>query len=120
LQIFPNFAFPSISILKFSDIFQKALLIIAIPTIFLNFGEKAADRNTPMLLFFSSCSTKKKSWINRQYHNTTAKFNGYFNGNESIKLGVKKIHENYTAQQGLTKLKDLIWKKPHKLGYHLI
>ena len=49
-----------------------------------------------ILLFFSSCSTKKKSWVNRQYHNTTAKFNGYFIGNESIRRGVKKIHENYT------------------------
>ena len=48
------------------------------------------------VLFSAACSTKKKSWVNRQYHNTTAKFNGYFNGNESIKLGIKKIHENYT------------------------
>ena len=48
-----------------------------------------------ILWFFSSCSTKKKSWVNRQYHNTTAKFNGYFNGNESIKLGVKKIQANH-------------------------
>jgi len=47
-------------------------------------------------LIFSSCSTKKKSWVNRQYHNTTAKYNGYFNGNESIKKGVKKIYKNYT------------------------
>ncbi|MDB0027204.1 tetratricopeptide repeat protein [Flavobacteriales bacterium] len=54
-----------------------------------------------VLLLTSSCSTKKKSWVNRQYHNTTAKFNGYFNGNESIKLGVKKLHashiDDYTA-----------------------
>ena len=54
-----------------------------------------------VLLLASSCSTKKKSWVNRQYHNTTAKFNGYFNGNESIKLGVKKLHashiDDYTA-----------------------
>ena len=47
-------------------------------------------------LIFSSCSTNKKSWVNRQYHNTTAKYNGYFNGNESIKKGVKKIYKNYT------------------------
>ena len=49
-----------------------------------------------VLIFISpSCSTKKKSWVNRQYHNTTAKYNGYFNGNESIKSGVKKIHKNH-------------------------
>jgi tetratricopeptide (TPR) repeat protein len=45
-------------------------------------------------LFLTGCSTKKKSWVNRQFHNTTAKYNGYFNGNESIKSGVKKLHAN--------------------------
>ena len=48
-----------------------------------------------ILLMCSSCSTKKKSWVNRQYHNTTAKFNGYFNGNQSIKAGIKKLHLNH-------------------------
>ena len=48
-----------------------------------------------LLLLLSSCSTKKKSWVNRQYHNTSAKYNGYFNGNESLKLGVLKIHESH-------------------------
>ena len=48
-----------------------------------------------ILVFFSSCSTKKKTWVNRQYHNTTAKFNGYFNGSQSIKTGIKKLHSNY-------------------------
>ena len=48
-----------------------------------------------ILLVISSCSTKKKSWVNRQYHNTTAKFNGYFNGNESLRLGVKKLHAKH-------------------------
>ena len=46
-----------------------------------------------MLCF--SCSTKKKTWISRQYHNTTAKYNGYFNGNESIKYGIKKINDSF-------------------------
>lgn len=32
-----------------------------------------------------SCSTKKNKRINRFYHNTTSRFNGYFNGNETIK-----------------------------------
>jgi len=48
-----------------------------------------------LLLLISSCSTKKKSWVNRQYHNTTAKYNGFFNGNESLKTGVRKIHSNH-------------------------
>jgi len=47
------------------------------------------------LLFFSSCSTKKKFWVNRQYHNTTAKFNGYFNGTQSLNQGIKKIQEDH-------------------------
>ena len=47
------------------------------------------------LLFSTGCSTKKKSWVNRQFHNTTAKYNGYFNGNESIKNGVKKLEEGF-------------------------
>ena len=47
------------------------------------------------LFVVSSCSTKKKTWVHRQYHNTTAKYNGYFNGNESLKRGVKKIQENH-------------------------
>ena len=53
------------------------------------------------LLCLTSCSTKKKTWASRQYHNTTAKYNGYFNGNERIKAGVKKLHssniDDYTA-----------------------
>ena len=48
-----------------------------------------------LLVFFSGCSTKKKTWFSRQYHNTTAKYNGYFNGNESIKYGVKKISDSF-------------------------
>ena len=54
-----------------------------------------------LALVLSSCSTKKKSWFHRQYHNTSAKYNGYFNGNESLKEGVKKLHaghiDDYTS-----------------------
>ena len=64
-----------------------------------------------ILITLSSCSTKKKTWVHRQYHNTTAKYNGYYNGNESIKKGVKKIHENhkddYTTILPLYKTGDL-------------
>ena len=47
-----------------------------------------------LIMLLSSCSTKKNRWVNRQYHNTTAKYNGYFNGKESIKKGLNKINEN--------------------------
>ena len=48
-----------------------------------------------LLFLINSCSTKKKSWVNRQYHNTTAKYNGYFNGNESLKTGLRKLHSKH-------------------------
>ena len=55
-----------------------------------------------MLLGFTviySCSTKKNSFTRRTFHNTTSHYNGYFNGNESLKEGVSKISnahiENY-------------------------
>ena len=64
-----------------------------------------------LLAFVTSCSTKKKTWVHRQYHNTTAKYNGYFNGKESLKSGVKKIEDNYvddyTATLPVYKMGDL-------------
>jgi len=53
-------------------------------------------------MIFSSCSTKKKSWVSRKYHDTTAKFNGYFNGKESIKFGVKKIKSSFEDDYSTT------------------
>ena len=53
------------------------------------------------VLFSTACSTKKKSWENRQFHNTTAKYNGYFNGKESIKTGIKSIGESYYTNTDL-------------------
>ena len=47
------------------------------------------------VLFFNSCSTKKKTWAHKQYHNTTAKYNGYYNSKKSINQGVKKLKENH-------------------------
>ena len=46
-------------------------------------------------LVIISCSTKKKNFISRGYHKTTAKYNGYFNGKESLKAGIKKLEENH-------------------------
>ena len=48
-----------------------------------------------VLLASSSCSTKKKTWVHKTYHNTNARYNGYFNGSQSIKAGVKKLHNNH-------------------------
>ena len=66
---------------------------------------------TCAVIFLPSCSTKKKSWISRSYHNTTARYNGYFNGNESIKYGIKKIsdsfEDDYSAVLPIFKTGDL-------------
>ena len=42
-----------------------------------------------------SCSTQKDKFLNRTYHRTTAKFNGYFNGKESLKEAVVKLEKNH-------------------------
>ena len=47
------------------------------------------------MLLFAGCSTKKNTWINRNYHNLNAKFNGYFNGNEALKDAVTAMEDNY-------------------------
>lgn len=46
------------------------------------------------------CSTKKNTFLSRNYQNMTAHFNVFFNGNESFKAGAKKVEsankDNYT------------------------
>ncbi len=58
---------------------------------------------TPYLFFivlFLGCSTKKNAPLNRTFHSTTAKYNGYFNAVLTMKEGVedfeKKYKDNYT------------------------
>ncbi len=46
-----------------------------------------------VLIFIWGCSTKKNTWLSRNYHDLTAHYNVYFNGNESFKEGVKAIEE---------------------------
>ena len=47
-----------------------------------------------------SCSTEKNTFVNRNFHNLTAHYNVYFNGNEAMKSGLYKIEtqieEDYT------------------------
>ena len=40
-----------------------------------------------------ACSTRKNTRLSRGYHNLTAHYNVYFNGNESFKHGVVKVRE---------------------------
>ena len=44
--------------------------------------------------FLESCSTENNSFINRTYHSTTAKYNGYFNANELINNSLITYREN--------------------------
>lgn len=50
-------------------------------------------------LLFSACSTKKNTWTRRAFHNLSAHYNGWWNGNESIKEGKrelkKQVEDNY-------------------------
>lgn len=54
-----------------------------------------------VFILTSSCSTRKNTFPNRAFHNTTARFNVYFNGNEAMKQGESeletKVKDNYTA-----------------------
>ena len=70
---------------------------------------------TVLVILFSGCSTKKKTWFHRAYHNTTAKYNGYYNGSQSLEKGIKKIHEknkdDYTTILSVFPEKNLKTKK---------
>ena len=42
-----------------------------------------------------SCSTEKDRWVNRTFHQTTARFNGYFNAGEKLKEGLEILDRNF-------------------------
>ncbi|MFN2395957.1 MAG: tol-pal system YbgF family protein, partial [Bacteroidales bacterium] len=46
-----------------------------------------------LILFFAGCSTQKNSFLNRNYHSITTKYNGYFNARESYHVGLKRLSE---------------------------
>lgn len=48
-----------------------------------------------VFLFAIGCSTEKNTLINRSYHSVTAKYNGYFNAKELIRIGLKDYRHNY-------------------------
>lgn len=57
-----------------------------IPLLFLAIG----------LSLMSGCSTKKKNFLSRAYHNVTAKYNVYWNGKEAMKEGVNTLAKGHT------------------------
>lgn len=48
-----------------------------------------------VFLAFSSCSTTKDKWINRQYNSIVAHYNAWWNGNEALKEAVKTLEKNH-------------------------
>ncbi len=48
-----------------------------------------------IIFLFFSCTTQKNTPVTRTYHNITAHYNVYFNGNESYKAGELKIDREY-------------------------
>jgi len=45
-------------------------------------------------IILAGCSVKKNTVVSRAYNNVTAHYNVYFNGNESLRLGVVKIDKS--------------------------
>lgn len=45
-----------------------------------------------LLILVFSCSTEKNKFFNRSYHNTTARFNGYFNAGVIIQESLEDFH----------------------------
>ncbi|MFV0522495.1 MAG: hypothetical protein ACK5MI_08750 [Mangrovibacterium sp.] len=43
------------------------------------------------IISLSSCSTKRNTFASRSFHNVVSRYNIYFNGNEALKSGEKKI-----------------------------
>jgi len=48
-----------------------------------------------ILVTLWGCSTKKNTWVSRNYHNLTAYYNVYYNGRESFRTGDMAIIESY-------------------------
>ncbi len=55
-----------------------------------------------LLLFLYSCTQYKNKFINRGYHNMTARYNGYFYARESLKDGIAKVEQ--TNKDDYTKI----------------
>jgi len=45
-------------------------------------------------MVLSNCSTTKDRWINREYHETTAHYNAFFNGEEALKEAVSAFEKS--------------------------
>lgn len=58
-----------------------------------------------VLISLASCSTKKNTFTRRSYHNLTAHYNAYFNGNEALKEGIMTL--NKAHKDNFTKILEV-------------
>jgi tetratricopeptide (TPR) repeat protein len=47
------------------------------------------------IFLFFGCSTQKNTWLSRNYHSISAKYNGYFNARESYREGTRRLSEQH-------------------------
>lgn len=48
-----------------------------------------------VVAFLVACSTTKNTWVTRNYHNLTSRYNGYFYAKESMKDAADKVEKTY-------------------------
>ena len=58
-----------------------------------------------LIFLASACSTKKNKWNRRAYHNLTAHYNGYYNGQVSLDAAILEIKEAH--KDDYTKVLDV-------------
>ncbi len=67
-----------------------------------------------LIVFITACTTTKNTWVNRNYHNITNRFNVRFNAEQSYLQGIKKIElqgEDYTKLLPVFNLGDDVTHK---------
>ena len=55
-----------------------------------------------MMLLLGGCKTTKNNWFYRWYHNSNARYNGYFYSNLNMQESIKKVEKAY--KEDYTKL----------------
>ena len=76
---------------------------------------------TLTIFLLIGCSTTRDNFFSRNYHQTTAKYNGYFNAKQSMLLGLDKImsgyEENYQSIIPIDPLFNIYKNDPPKNAY---
>jgi tetratricopeptide (TPR) repeat protein len=60
-----------------------------------NHGKISIVLISALLFFVWGCSTQKNTPVSRAFHNLTAKYNYFFNANESYSNSLKRVEENF-------------------------